>query len=774
MRKLLLPLLLIGFCTTANLAQNAYYDAKTLYDLDAYELDTLDLYKELLPLQADKDDWRNLRAFVLDPLRYLSEERPNFNTQVINKLKNLKQAYRIVVDKAGRPRFEKKLSSVYDLSNNLPQGPLEDVANSLVDIVFGSGLGANLNTRLIDATASLLLNRSQSELTLSFLSRLKSEFENRPFFIFSETENTNGIETDTFYLRDIFPSTYALISDYDQVVSITIGKSLQNAFEEDLRNFYNNAEEYLVPAALKDNIVYHAFSIIYYSFTNLSQGEHPAVIIESLAKQYAVPDNLIPRTALDTFKLSIQLLHDVSENLLDIAPSRVWIKTDDFNKLSIREQEYFIGLIYLSNRLTFQKLGVTGARFQMGERSADFQQLLDLIYQNLTFLEQIENKIADLRLINATVTNNTAGANQGQTSTIINNTDQNRLRAFQEYAFMFSDIIQHIGAYACWANRNSFICSRSFQKDYLPIAHDLLQVPLYVESKEYSTAFFKTLKVIEALHRGNPLYRTPQGLVRYLALAADVVAADSADKIKHILNEVTLPVGSFRVKRYSSSSIFVSALVGVGGGYEWLDNPDVDQKWAPQLSPFAPIGIDVNWGSRKLARNSIYETRGSSNGFFLSVIDFGGVISYRFQDNNANGDLSADKLPIIKLEQLLSPGLFYTHGFRNSPITWGLGGQLTPRLRDIIDAKDTRVDRANAFRFSTFLAIDLPLFTISVKNNRQPKYDSRIAQQQLDKMLLQRDLNDLMHQMLRSSSSDERRRLQQEIDRKEKELKKNQ
>ncbi len=773
MRKILFFLLLSGGALVTSFAQNAYYDAKALYELDAYELDTLDLYKELLPLQADKDDWRNLRTFVIEPLRYVAEERPKFNTQVVGKLKSLKQQYRIVLDKTGRPRFEKKLSSVYDLNDNLTQGPLEDVANSLVDILFGSGLGANLNAQLIDATSSLLLNRSESELTLSFLSRLKEEFENRPFFIFSETEQTAGIQTDTFFLSDIFPSTHAIISDYDQVVSINIGKSLQNAFEEDLRNFYGNAEAFLVPAHLKDNIVYHTFSIVYSSFTNLSKGEHPSVIIQSLAERYAVAENMLPRTALDTFKLGIQLLNGVSQNLLDVSPSRVWIKVDDFNKLSIREREYFIGLLFLEYRSVFQKLGISGSRLQLGERAADFVQLQQLIYQNLAFLEQVENKIADLRLINATVTDRTPGINQAQTATAISNSNQDRLRAFQEYAFMFSDIIEHIGAYTCLGNRNGFVCSRAFQQEYLPIARDLLQVPLYVESKEYSTAFFKTLKVVEALHRSNPLYQTPPGLVRYLALAADVVAADSAEKIKNILNEVTLPVGSYRVKRYSSSSIFVSALVGAGGGAEWLDNPSIEQKWAFQLSPFAPVGLDVNWGSRKLARNSSYETRGSSNGLFLSVLDFGAVISYRFQMDDANADLSTNSLPIIKLEQLLSPGLFFTHGFRNSPIVWGIGGQLTPRLRDIVDPKDIRVDRANAFRFSTFVAIDLPLFTISVKNNRLPRYDSRVAQSQLDKMLLQRDITNLSGQILQATSSDERRQIQKELDRKKKSLERN-
>ncbi|MDX1940190.1 MAG: hypothetical protein SFU99_06530 [Saprospiraceae bacterium] len=769
--KKLLVFLQLTFCFTAtNFAQTAYYDAKALYALDLNELDTLDLYKELLILQSDKDDWVNVYSFVLDPLRYIAEEKPNFNVQVVSKLQSLKQQYRIMLV-GGRVRFERKYSTTFDFVAT-PQGPIEDVATSLVDIIFGSGLGANLSTGLVDATSSLLLNRAESELTLSFLARLKEEFENRPFFIFSEEARQDQVNVDTFYLNQIFPSTYALISDYDQVISINIGKSLQNAFEEDLKSFYSSAEKYLIPSHLKNDIVYHIFNIVNTSFTDLSKGVHPSVILSSLAEQNALPDSYAPRNAVDTFKCAVQLIEGVSQSLQDISPSRVWLKLDDFKKLNIREREYFIALFYLQNRAILRKLGVTGSRFQLGERATDFVQLQQLIYQNLAFLEQIENKIADLRLVNATRTDRASGVAETQTYTVINNSEQDHLRAFQEYAFMFSDVVQHIGAYVCWVNRNSLLCSSRFQETYLPIARELLQVPLAVETKEYSAAFLKTLKVIETLHRTNPLYQRPQGFVRYLTLAADVVATDSADRIKQILEEVILPVGSYRVKRYSSSSIYISALVGASAGAEWLDNPAVENKWAALVSPFVPVGIDFNWGSRKLLKNSTYTTRGSSNGVFLSVLDFGAVVSYRFQMDNNKGELTSTNLPSIKLEQLLSPGLFYTHGFRNSPIVWGFGAQLTPRLRDIIDAKDITIDRANAFRFSTFIAVDLPVFTIAAKNNRLPKYSASIGQSELDRMMLRREIDDLSRQMFRASSPDERRRLQSDIKQKEKQMKK--
>ncbi len=758
------------FClSTALHSQNAYYDSKNLYTLDLYEIDTLDLYKDLLTLQADRDDWRNLKAFVVNPFQYIVEDKPKFDVQIITRLQNLKLQYRVEVDRGGRVRYERKKSNVYDIADNAPQGPIEDIASSLVEVLFGSSLGAQLNTQLVDATSTLLLSRAESELTLSFLSRLKKEFEERPFLVFYES-GWNQTQADSFRLKDIFPSTYALISDYDQIVSINIGKSLQNAFEEDLKDFYGNAQQFLIPEPLRQQITYHVYAVIHSTFSSLSKGLHPNVIMTSLAEQYAVPESLILRNALDTFKCAIQVLQAVSLSVQDVSPSRVWISLDNFKQLTSREQEYFICLLYLQNKSIFQKLGITANRLQNGERSPDFVQLRQLIYQNIAFLDQLENKIADLRLINATRTDKTPGSG-AQTQAVLGNSEQDRERAFYEYAFMFSNVVEQISAYVCLAHPKSFICSNEFKKDYLPVGRELLQIPLSVENKEYATAFLKTLKVIETLHKNNPLYESPKGLTKYLTLAADVVAADSADRIRAILNDVILPVGSYRVKRYSSSSVFISALAGGSGGAEWLDFPGINDKWALQVAPFVPIGIDISWGSRKLLRNSPYETRGTSNGIFMSILDIGAIISYRFQMDN-NADLSSSNLPTIKLEQLLSPGLFYTHGFRNSPVVWGLGAQLTPRLRDIVDAKDITVDRANAFRFSVFVAIDLPLFTVSAKNSGLPKYTKSNAQSQIKKAVLRREIDSLMQQMLRTPSAEERSRIKNEIDKKEKELKK--
>ncbi|MCI5082985.1 MAG: hypothetical protein MRY78_14900, partial [Saprospiraceae bacterium] len=291
---------------------------------------------------------------------------------------------------------------------------------------------------------------------------------------------------------------------------------------------------------------------------------------------------------------------------------------------------------------------------------------------------------------------------------------------------------------------------------------------LFVENKEYGTAFFKTFKVLKILAKDK--YQTPEGLIKYLTLAADIVAADSVDQIKSILDAAILPIGSFRVKRYSNRSVFINAYVGAGLGSEWIDNAGITDKWGYQFSPFAPIGIDVSWGSRKTSADSPFQTKGRSSSLFVSIVDLGAVVSYRFQTNtNPEDTLTVGSLPSIQWEHLLSPGVFYVRGFKNSPLAWGIGAQMTPQLRDIKSLEDITLDRANAFRFSTFIAVDLPLLTISSKN------DGEIVSIDMQRQIvnqLQREKDELTSQMLVSTSDEERKRLRKAIKSKDKALKK--
>lgn len=736
--------------------QNAFYDAQTLYQLDKLQIKALDDYRDLLPQEKDVQDWINIKKFVRDPFEYIAENEPSFNVDVIFTLQQLSQKYDIIDGKTGMARYKRKPNA----NDFLVAGPAQtaDVGYNLLESIFSANLGPEFGTELIDATATLLYERTNAELTLSYLSRIKTTFEGKAF----------QVENKKFYLKDLFPSTYNLLVDYDKVLSINVGKSLQNALEEDLKDFFDNADTYLIPENSKKKLPYMLFSALYFSFKDLNKGFHPAVLITSLARKFPIDESIPPANQIDTFTYSIHLLHRITQSLEDISSERVWIGMDDFKKLNIREIEYYICLLYITNHQLFKNLGIKAQSLSEGKDSWNFIKLRNTIYRTMELIDQMENKIAGLRH-DASKTNNKTERGNTQQQAVISDARTSNLRGFYEYGFMFLDLLEQSVELVCWVSEEEhLVCKGDFETVYLPALEELLQIPLFVENKEYGTAFFKTFKVLKILAKDK--YQTPEGLIKYLTLAADIVAADSVDQIKSILDAAILPIGSFRVKRYSNRSVFINAYVGAGLGSEWIDNAGITDKWGYQFSPFAPIGIDVSWGSRKTSADSPFQTKGRSSSLFVSIVDLGAVVSYRFQTNtNPEDTLTVGSLPSIQWEHLLSPGVFYVRGFKNSPLAWGIGAQMTPQLRDIKSLEDITLDRANAFRFSTFIAVDLPLLTISSKN------DGEIVSIDMQRQIvnqLQREKDELTSQMLVSTSDEERKRLRKAIKSKDKALKK--
>jgi hypothetical protein len=190
-------------------------------------------------------------------------------------------------------------------------------------------------------------------------------------------------------------------------------------------------------------------------------------------------------------------------------------------------------------------------------------------------------------------------------------------------------------------------------------------------------------------------------------LVSDIASVDSVDQIKKILDGAILPVGSFRIKRYSGFSVHLNAYPGVATGAEFLDGNNVKNNGAGHFSPFVPIGLDVAWGKDKVGKKGRL-----SNGLFFSIADLGAVASYRIQDQG-DSENKVNEFPEIKWSQLLAPGIFYVRGIRESPLSWGLGGNLSPRLREITNSSNVNLRSANAFRLSVFIAVDIPLFNIS-------------------------------------------------------------
>ncbi len=223
--------------------------------------------------------------------------------------------------------------------------------------------------------------------------------------------------------------------------------------------------------------------------------------------------------------------------------------------------------------------------------------------------------------------------------------------------------------------------------------------------------------------------RKLQEVFRYSAFLAAVATSRSPEDIKQAIRAIALPPGSFSIKRRSFANISLNAYPGLTGGMEAIQN-DLGRKWAPNFGFTAPVGLAVSWGYRssinnkKYLENVKYRRRvdrsldmrndrylnGHSGSLFFSVIDLGALVLFRLDDDSSA--LPED----VGLQQVFSPGVMYSHGFPQLPISVLVGMQISPQLRKFGDAP------ADALRLNVGITVDLPManfHTRSVERERK-------------------------------------------------------
>lgn len=190
---------------------------------------------------------------------------------------------------------------------------------------------------------------------------------------------------------------------------------------------------------------------------------------------------------------------------------------------------------------------------------------------------------------------------------------------------------------------------------------------------------------------------------------SDVMVAGNSKNLSLVIERYAMPPNSYKIKRASKSSWDVNAYVGVYAGREF-DQPFGLQSggWVWGLS--APIGVSYSWGKTKAtAKHSYFSSEqgralnGNANSLTLSLIDIGAVVSYRI-NNDSEG------LPEkVRWAQVLSPGIHFRWGIKETPLCISTGLQYTPQLRTLKNGGN----QAGAVRAYVGAFFDLPLFNIS-------------------------------------------------------------
>jgi hypothetical protein len=103
---------------------------------------------------------------------------------------------------------------------------------------------------------------------------------------------------------------------------------------------------------------------------------------------------------------------------------------------------------------------------------------------------------------------------------------------------------------------------------------------------------------------------------------------------------------------------------------------------------------------------------GDSDGIFIPLIDIGAVTRLRLDESNAT-----KSLPELTFKNIFAPGLYYTHGFRRTPLSVNIGCQYGPELVKL-ETDGEGVKKAQSFeviRIGLGIALDIPLFNLHTK-----------------------------------------------------------
>ncbi len=184
----------------------------------------------------------------------------------------------------------------------------------------------------------------------------------------------------------------------------------------------------------------------------------------------------------------------------------------------------------------------------------------------------------------------------------------------------------------------------------------------------------------------------PDEVVKLISFVNDMAQAKDSQGIEQAIEDFALPTGSSSIKRTSKFNVALNAFPGILPAWE-ISSGVKGNSGAISAGFTAPIGICFAWGSK----------RENSNGVFFPIIDIGAITRLRL-DNSKD----TETLPEFTFKNIFSPGVYYHHGFKNTPLSVNIGIQYGPELREV--QTDLTYKSYDSYRIGAGVVLDIPLF----------------------------------------------------------------
>ncbi len=531
-------------------------------------------------------------------------------------------------------------------------------------------------TNLVDGFAKFLVERTKEELATAFF----NEFVN--------------VISDERYkdLRTLFPQTYATLSAIGNQIynyNAYIG-ALRESFEKDLDGLLinlplviNNGNN---SAFFNNHPVLKAVSLSSIYIGNAMQlKENPGQIIAGFDTTLLNGINV----KYPAVKGAVQTLQLFSESIRSLNPDRYWVSADSLKLLlnSSAARNIYFGLIY-------QKCG--NIVYGQGD---SLRSILRKAYNVNQYAASIVNYVSGFDDLAQIVTNNIKNI-EGKSNDKLTFTD------YYELYNSSLNLIEYASNVYMLPELSRLKPGEDFQR-YMTMLRTGGNIALDIDKRNYSAAIINTFQLYnfaftasDKADSGSVCFKNAQKIknfiLRYGSFMASVVQAQNSDDIAKAIDAVSLPPGSYRIKRENSFDISLNSYVGIFGGYESIDKRPFHGWNFNSWGITAPVGIAFSRGF------------GSSISAFVSIFDVGAIASYRF------GDDTTKQVPTIKLKNIISPGIFISWGLPDCPISVNLGFQLGPSLHEVT-SKENTVNPNIYWRSSLSVCVDIPLIDFYTK-----------------------------------------------------------
>lgn len=518
-------------------------------------------------------------------------------------------------------------------------------------------LGTLPVTTIADGAAQFLIERAKQELEIAYFQRFKK------------------VLTDSSEFETLFPTTieYLSVLKVEEISSML--NALKSAFNQDIRNLPEHAIDLEKLPKYNELYASNTGKLIKTGLLlvkPIEQGDNVFELLQFLANDANTPLDQLDDNYAAIYS-SIKLGNIISESLRSSEEGTIWVRSSELLQFFGDDKQFklYLGLLYQQTK---------GETIQIGNNSFSISSELakaDTLLSQLNLYRKAFQEFGDILEDVNSVYNSVAE--------LLKSNNAADLALIREHTMSLITLVENSGNLT-----EQFFDTTGFNQQLITFSKQLnraLSIAEHLRSKNYTASLVELGILFSALEIDKKLM---DDFIKYGSFMAAMAEAGSADDIQSILENHVLPPTSYRTKRISASSITINAYLGAFGG---LDIETENYQPSPSFGMWAPIGPAFTFSTSK---------KDASNTFYISLIDLGAVTSYRLNDTK-------ESLPELQLQNIISPGVFYIRGIRNSPISWHIGAQYGPNLREIADGVE-----AASYRVHAGISVDIPLFNLRV------------------------------------------------------------